>query len=136
MDGMKAESILEASDPLLTILVVTFHQVLPPVVLACWCVGGMHPVSKAGNRNDPGSYRSITAVVILAKLYAMGLNARATAWAEDTRCRAQIYEALIDEFAGPSSWRYWLGDGLEAGQQKVMLLLHGKHQSKSGSQRC
>ena len=56
---------------------------------ASWCDGVIHPLFKAGDGNDPGNYGGIIAGVILAKLYAMFLEARATIWAEDRRCRAQ-----------------------------------------------
>ena len=46
-------------------------------------------IYKAGDRDDPGNYIGITVVVILAKLYAMVLEARASAWAEQRRCRAK-----------------------------------------------
>ncbi len=58
------------------------NQVLDKRVLAAWCTGLIHPILEAGDPDDPGNYRGITVVVILAKLYAMVLDARASAWAE------------------------------------------------------
>ena len=98
VDGIKAEFILDAADLLLTPLVMTFNQVLQRGVPASWCVGVVHPIFKAGYRNDPGDYRGITVVVILAKLYAMVLEARATAWAEDKRCRAKGQAGFRKDF--------------------------------------
>ena len=49
----------------------------------------IHPIFKAGDPDDPSNYRGITVVVILAKLYAMVLEARASAWAEHWKCRAK-----------------------------------------------
>ncbi len=46
----------------------------------------------AGDPDDPRNYRgitSITVVVILATRYAMVLEARASAWAEHWKCRAE-----------------------------------------------
>ena len=77
---------------------MTFNQVLQRGVPASWCVGVVHPILKAGGRNDPGNYRGITVVVILAKLYTMVLEARATAWAEDRRCRAKGQAGLRKDF--------------------------------------
>ncbi len=64
------------SDILLEPLVQTFNQVLDKGVPAAWCTGLMHPIFKVGNPDDPSNYRGITVVVILAKLYAMVLEAR------------------------------------------------------------
>ena len=98
MDGIKAEFILDAADLLLTPLVMTFNPVLQRGVPASWCVGVVHPIFKAGDRDDPGNYRGITVVVILAKLYAMVLESRATAWAEDGRCRAKGQAGFRKDF--------------------------------------
>ena len=89
VDGIKAEFILEASAILMTPLVRTFNQILTQGVPPCWCIGLIHPIYKAGDKDDPGNYRGITVVVILAKLYAMVLEARAAAWAEQMKCRAE-----------------------------------------------
>ena len=67
---------------LLDPLVQTFNQVLMEGVPPTWCTGLIHPIFKAGDPDDPGNYRGITVVPILAKLYAMVLEARASAWAE------------------------------------------------------
>ena len=65
VDGIKAELIPDAADLLLTPLVMTFNQVLQRGAMASWCVGVVHLIFKAGNRDDPGNYRGITVVVIL-----------------------------------------------------------------------
>ena len=57
-----------------------------------------YPIFKAGDRDDPGNYRGITVVVILANLYAMVLESSATAWAEDRRCRAKGQAGFRMEF--------------------------------------
>lgn len=89
VDGIKAEFILDAQDILLSPLVKVFNRVLNKGVPPAWCIGSIHPIFKAGDPNDPGNYRGITVVIILAKLYAMVLEARATAWAEQVKCRAK-----------------------------------------------
>ena len=95
VDGIKAEFILDAADLLLTPLVMTFNQVLQRGVPASWCVGVVHPIFKAGDRDDPGNYRGIIVVVILD---AMVLESRATAWAEDRRCRAKGQAGFRKDF--------------------------------------
>ncbi len=89
VDGIRAEFIMDASDILLDPLVQTFNQVLDKGVRAACCTGLIHPIFKAGDPDDPSNYRGITVVVILAKLYAMVLEARASAWAEHWKCRAK-----------------------------------------------
>ena len=98
VDGIKAEFILDALEMLLDPLVITFNQALEHGVPAAWCVGVIHPISKAGDRKDPGNYRGITVVVIRANLYAMVLEARATAWAEHRKCRAKGQAGFRKDF--------------------------------------
>ena len=87
VDGIRAEFILDAASILLTPLVLTFNQILEKDVPPSWCIGLIHPIFQAGDKDDPG--RGITVVVILSKLYAMVLEARATAWAEQSKSRAK-----------------------------------------------
>ena len=78
--GIKAEFILDAASILLTPFGDDFQ---PDLGKGCpapsWCIGLIHPIFKAGDKDDPGNYRGITVVFILSKLYAMVLEARATA---------------------------------------------------------
>ncbi len=53
---------------------------------------------KDGDSDDPSNGRGITVVVILAKLSAMVLEARASAWAEHWKCRARGQAGLRKEF--------------------------------------
>ena len=70
VDGIKADFILDSADLLVTPLVLTFNQILDKGDPPSWCIGLIHPIYKAGDRDDPGNYRDITVVVILSKLYA------------------------------------------------------------------
>ena len=98
VDGIRAEFILDACDVLLDPLVQTFNQVLNEGVPPAWCTGLIHPIFKSGDPDDPGNYRGITVVVILAKLYAMVLEARASAWAENSKCRAKGQAGFRKDF--------------------------------------
>lgn len=98
VDGIKAEFILDAASILLTPLVMTFNQILEKGVPPSWCIGLIHPIFKAGDKDDPGNYRGITVVVILSKLYAMVLEARATAWAEQSKSRAKGQAGFRKDF--------------------------------------
>ena len=54
------------------------------------------------------NYRGITVVVILAKLYAMVLESRATAWAEDRKCRAKGQAGFRKGLSyDRSAFHYW-----------------------------
>ena len=76
----------------------TFNQILTQVVPPCWCIGLIHPIYKAGDKDNPGNYRGITVVVILARSYAMVLEARASAWAKPIKCRAKGQAGFRKDF--------------------------------------
>ena len=98
VDVIKAEHILDASELLLKALVQTFNQVLNRGVPPAWCTGLIHPIFKAGDPEDAANYRGITVVVILAKLYAMVLEARPSGWAEHEKCRAKGQASFRKDF--------------------------------------
>ena len=88
LDGIKAGFVLDAADLLVTPPVLTFYQILDKGVSPSWCIG-LIQIFKVGDRDNPGYFRGITVVLILSKLYAMILEARVTAWAEQSKCRAR-----------------------------------------------
>ena len=98
VDGIRAEHILDASELLMNPLVQTFNQVLNQGVPPAWCTGLIHPIFKTGDPDDAANYRGITVVVILAKLYAMVLEARASGWAEHEKCRAKGQAGFRKDF--------------------------------------
>ena len=98
VDGIRAEHILDASELLLKPLVQTFNQVLNRGAPPAWCTGLIHPIFKAGDPEDAANYRGITVVVILAKLYAMVLEARASGWAEHEKSRAKGQAGFRKDF--------------------------------------
>ena len=61
---MAAEFILDTASILLTPLVMTFSQILEKGVPPSWCIGLIHPIFKAGDKDDPVNYRDITVDVI------------------------------------------------------------------------
>ena len=89
MDGIKAEYLIDAEDILLEPLTVTFNQMLIYGVPQSWCSGVIHPIFKSGDANDPSNYRGITVTSVLAKLFAMVLEARMSIWAECHDLRAE-----------------------------------------------
>ena len=65
-----------------------FSHLLHNGVPAAWCQGVIHPIFKAGARDDPSKYGGITVNPTLSKLYAMVLEGRLTDWAEQRGLRA------------------------------------------------
>ena len=49
----------------------------------------IHLIFKSGDANDPSNYRGITVTSVLAKLFAMMLEARSSQWAETQKLRAE-----------------------------------------------
>ena len=88
IDGIKAEHLLDAYDLLLQPMADAFSHLLHNGVPAAWCQGVIHPIFKAGARDDPSNYRGITVTPTLSKLYAMVLEGRLTDWAEQRGLRA------------------------------------------------
>ena len=88
MDGIKAEYLIDAEDILLEPMTVTFNHMLAEGVPQSWCTGVIHPIFKSGDANDPNNYRGITVTSVLAKLFAMVLEARMSIWAEGHDLRA------------------------------------------------
>ena len=89
MDGIKAEFLLDAEDMLIQPLAVTFTQMLSHGVPQSWCTGVIHPIFKSGDADDPSNYRGITVTSVLAKVFAMIIETRLSAWAEDHNLRAE-----------------------------------------------
>ena len=89
---------MDATTILLTPLVLTFNQILNKGVPLSWCIGLVHPIFKAGDKEDPGNYRGIAVVVILSKLYAMVLEARATAWLSKTNPEPEAQAGFRRDF--------------------------------------
>jgi hypothetical protein len=86
--ALRLSILIDAEDILLAPLVVAFNQMLSTGVPQSWCTGVIHPIFKAGDVNDPNNYRGITVTSVLAKLFAMVLEARMSKWAESHELRA------------------------------------------------
>lgn len=89
IDGIKAEFLLDAEDLLTLPLTACFTQMLTGRVPQSWDSGVIHSIYKSDDSNDPNNYRGITVTSVLAKLFAMVLEARMSAWAEENCMRAQ-----------------------------------------------
>ncbi|KAI7835253.1 hypothetical protein COHA_010845, partial [Chlorella ohadii] len=54
-----------------------------------WALGAITSIHKKGDVTDPNNYRGITVGHVLAKLYAIVVNARLTSWLETRGLRAK-----------------------------------------------
>ena len=98
MDGTNSEFLQDAEDILTQPLAMTFAHVLEHGVPQSWCTGVIHPIFKAGGANDPGNYRGITVTSVLAKMFAMILETRMSAWVEGQNPRAEGQAGFRKDF--------------------------------------
>ena len=89
LDGIRAEYILDAGEVLLPFLTMLFNRIFREGFPASLGTGLIFPIYKAGDVSDPGNYRGITVGPVIAKLFAMILDARITDWTEDHNIRAR-----------------------------------------------
>ena len=47
-----------------------------------WCIGSLKTIYKKGNKNDPKSYRGITLLPVMEKLFTTILKNRLITWAD------------------------------------------------------
>ena len=97
IDGIRAEYMLDAEDFLVAPLCMTFNQMLHAGVPKHWCMGVIHPIFKGGDSNDPDNYRGITVTTVLAKLFAIVLEPRMSAWAEGKMLRADVQAGVCKD---------------------------------------
>ena len=110
LDGIKAEFVLDAAlplpsdciptaqrpnttppkpGPLVPILTLLFNKVFKEGFPASWNSQVIQPIYKSGDESDCNNYRGISIGPVLAKLYALVLEARLTGWAEGQGVRAK-----------------------------------------------
>lgn len=104
-DGMRAEFLLDAAgpratpgvpasvtipapNPLAAPIAVVFDKIFSSAFPTPWNTQIIHPIFKDGDQSDPNNYRGISVGPVLAKLYAMVLEARISHWAEENNVRA------------------------------------------------
>jgi hypothetical protein len=89
LDGIKAEFLLDAGDMLHVPLQVVFNKLLQQGYSASLSTGIIHALHKGGDALQFENYRGITVGPILAKVFAMILEARLSNWAEERGLRAK-----------------------------------------------
>ena len=96
---MVCGGIQDGSDLLHQCLLDMFNSMLAGVFPEQLSVGLTTAVFKAGDKLDPNNYRGIVVTPVLAKLFAMMLNARIVAFTEKDVLRAEAQSLDI----GPNS---------------------------------
>jgi hypothetical protein len=83
LDGIKAEFLLDAGVMLHVPLQIVFNKLLQQGYLASLSTRVIHALHKGGDASQFENYRGITVGSILAKVFAMILEARLSSWAEE-----------------------------------------------------
>jgi len=89
LDGIKAEFLLVASDMLHVPLQIVFNKLLQQGYSASLSTGVIHALHKGGDALQFENYRGITVGLVLAKVFAMILEAQLSSWAEERGLRAR-----------------------------------------------
>jgi hypothetical protein len=83
LDGIKAEFLLDAGDMLHVPLQIVFNKLLQQGYSAGLFTGVIHALHKGGDALQFENYRGIIVGPILAKVFAMILEARLSSWVEE-----------------------------------------------------
>jgi hypothetical protein len=89
LDGIKAKFLLDAGDMLHVPLQIVFNKLLQQGYLASLFTGIIHALHKGGHALQFENYKGITMGHVLAKVFAMILEARLSNWAEERGLRAR-----------------------------------------------
>jgi len=89
LDGIKAEFLLDASDMLHVPLQIVFNKLLQQGYSAGLSTRVIHALHKGGDALQFENYRGITVGPLLAKVFAMILEALLSSWAKERGLRAR-----------------------------------------------
>jgi hypothetical protein len=89
LDGIKAEFLLDACDMLHVPVQIVFNKLLQQGYSVSLSIGVIHALHKGGDALQFENYRGITVGLVLAKVFAMILEARLNSWAEERGLRAR-----------------------------------------------
>jgi len=89
LNGMKAEFLLDAGDMLHVPLQIVFNKLLQQGYSPSLSIGVIHALHKGGDALQFENYRGITVGPVLAKVFAMILEARLSSRAEERGLRAR-----------------------------------------------
>jgi hypothetical protein len=89
LDGIKVEFLLDVCDMLHVPLQIVFNKLLQQGYSAGLSTGVIHALHKGGDALQFENYRGITVGLVLAKVFAMILEAQLSNWAEEKGLRAK-----------------------------------------------
>jgi hypothetical protein len=89
LDGIKAEFLLDAGDMLHVPLQIVFNKLLQQGYSAGLSTRVIHALHKGGDALQFENYSGITVGLVLAKVFAMTLEARLNSWVEEKGLRAR-----------------------------------------------
>jgi len=89
LNGIKAEFLLDADDMLHVPMQIVSNKLLQQGYLVGLSTGVIHALHKGGDALQFENYRGITVGPVLAKVFAMILEARLSSWAEERGLRAK-----------------------------------------------
>ncbi len=98
LDGIKAEFLLDAGDMLHVPLQIVFNKLLQQGYSAGLSTGVIHALHKGGDALQFENYRGITMGLLLAKVFAMILEARLSNWAKERGLRARGQAGFRKDF--------------------------------------
>jgi hypothetical protein len=98
LDGIKAKFLLDVGDMLHVLLQIVFNKLLQQGYSASLSIGVIHAFHKGGDALQFENYRGITMGHVLAKVFAMILEARLSSWAEEMGLRARGQAGFRKDF--------------------------------------
>jgi hypothetical protein len=98
LDGIKAEFLLDAGDMLHVPLQIVFNKLLQQGYSASLSTGIIHALHKGDDALQFENYRGITMGPVLAKVFAMILEARLSNWAEERGLQARGQAGFRKDF--------------------------------------
>jgi len=98
LNGMKAEFLLDAGDMLHVPLQIVFNKLLQQGYSPSLSIGVIHALHKGGDALQFENYRGITVGPVLAKVFAMILEARLSSRAEERGLRARGQAGFKKDF--------------------------------------
>jgi hypothetical protein len=98
LDGIKAKNLLDDGDMLHVPLQIVFNKLLQPGYSTGLSTRVIHALHKGGDALQFENYRGITVGPVLAKVFAMILEARLSSWAKERGLRARGQAGFRKDF--------------------------------------
>ncbi len=98
LDGIKAEFLLDAGDMLHVPLQIVFNKLLQQGYSTSLSTGVIHALHKGDDALQFENYKEITVGPILAKVFAMILEAQLNSWAEERGLHARGQASFRKDF--------------------------------------